>query len=331
MSIPFLSVIMPVYNAGDFVAQAIQSILGQSYEDFELIIINDGSSDNSKAVIKSYDDNRIKYFENEKNSGIVFSRNKGLKLAKGEYIGMFDADDIAYPEKFEEQINFLEQNKDFGMVGSWAKFINEEGKRLPGSWKLKASPDMIPAIMLFKNYFLQSAVLYRKECISKFSFRVGFDILEDYLIWLEIIGEYKAWNLQKYLVDYRVHGGGVTKKHSKEKLEKEKKVFRIQLMELGIDASDHELDLHMLIRNDKPVTDIETLISIEKWLMKIIYRNEDLEVYEYKMLIRVIFNRWAKVCFKASGLHLKMIYHFFTSEIFLLYIKNYRTNNINYK
>ncbi len=195
MSVPFLSVIMPVYNAGDFVAQAIQSILDQTYRDFELIIINDGSIDKSKAVIKSFDDNRIKYFENENNSGIVYSRNKGLKLAKGEYIGMFDADDIAYPEKFSEQILFLEDNKDFGMVGSWAKFIDEKGNQLPGSWKLKAQPEMIPAIMLFKNYFLQSAVLYRKECISKFSFRDGFEIGEDYAIWLEIISEFKTWNL----------------------------------------------------------------------------------------------------------------------------------------
>ena len=95
---------MPVYNAGRYLSQAVQSILEQTYKDFELIIINDGSTDNSKTVIESFNDNRIRYFENEKNSGIVYSRNKGLKLAKGEYIGMFDADDIAYPEKFEKQI-----------------------------------------------------------------------------------------------------------------------------------------------------------------------------------------------------------------------------------
>ena len=271
----------------------------------------------------------IKYLENEKNSGIVFSRNKGLKLAKGDYIGMFDADDIAYPEKFKEQISFLEENKDFGMVGAWTKFINEKGKRLPGSWKLKASPEMIPAIMLFKNYFLQSAVLYRKECISKFSFRDGFEIGEDYAIWLEIISEFKTWNLQKHLMFYRIHKGSITKSQSELKIENEKKVFRMQLMELGIDATDHELDLHLLIRNCKPITDIKTLIAIEKWLLKIIYRNEDLEVYKYKMLIKVIFNRWAKVCYKASGLHFKMLNRFFGSELFYLFIKSYRTNNTN--
>ena len=100
-------------------------------------------------------------------------------------------------------------------------------------------------------------------------------------------------------------------------------------MELGIDATGHELDLHLLIRNGKPVTEINTLKSIEKWLLKIITRNEDLEVYEYKMLIRVIFNRWAKVCYKASGLHFKMLYRFFNSRLFSLYIKSYGRQNIN--
>ena len=315
MPLPSLSIIMPAYNAENHISHAIKSILNQTHEDFELIIINDGSTDSTKQIIHSFDDDRIKYTENENNSGIVTSRNKGLKLAVGEYVGMLDADDIAYPEKFKEQITFLEQNKDFGIVGSWAKFIDDKGNKLPGNWKLAASPEMIPSIMLFKNYFLQSAVLYRKECISKFSFKEGFDILEDYLIWLEIIKEYKAWNLQKYLVDYRIHGGSVTKKHAGEKLEKEKEVFQILFKQLGIVATEEEIELHLLIRNDRPITKIKTLKSIEGWLLKILKKNKELKVYNHQMLEKVTFNRWAKVCSKASGLHIKMFYYFFASKI----------------
>jgi len=327
MSEPILSVIMPVYNAERYLREAVMSILEQTFNNLELIIIDDGSTDSSLAVIQSIKDERIRLYKNDRNQGIVYCRNKGLSLTKGDYVGMFDADDVAYPEKFKEQISFLEQNKDFGMVGSWAKFINKEGKRLPGGWKLKAPPEKIPSIMLFKNYFLQSAVLYRKECISKFSFRDGLDILEDYMIWLEIMTEFKVWNLQKPLVDYRIHAGSVTKSKSGEMLAKEKKVFKMQLLELGIDPTELELDLHLLIRDNRPVTEINTLKSIERWLLKIIIRNEDLEVYDYKILIKVIFNRWMKVCYKASGLHLKMLYLFFSSEIFFLYIKSYKLNS----
>lgn len=320
---------MPVYNAESYLGEAIRSILDQTFDNLELIVIDDGSTDNSLAEIQSVKDERIRLYKNEWNQGIVYSRNKGLSLAKGDYIGMFDADDVAYPEKFEDQINFLEKNKDFGMVGSWVKFVNEKGKRLPGGWKLKASPEMIPAIMLFKNYFLQSAVLYRQECISKFSFREGFEIGEDFLIWLDILAGYKAWNLQKYLVNYRIHEENITNQKIEEKLKNEKAIFRMQLHNLGIDPTDREMGLHLLIRSGSPINEISTLKAIEKWLLKIITRNEDLEIYNNKMLIKVIFNRWVKVCYKASGLRVKMLYHFFTSEIFLLFIQSYKAHNTN--
>lgn len=322
-----LSIIIPAFNAERYISQSIQSVLNQTYNNFELIIINDGSTDNTRVIIESFDDERIKYFENEKNQGIVYSRNKGLRIAKGDYIGMLDADDIAYPEKFETQINFLEKNGDFGMIGSWARFIDENGKHMPGGWKLKAKPEMIPSLMLFKNYFLQSAVLYRKECITKFTFKEGFDILEDYLIWLEIIKKFKVWNLQEYLLDYRIHSGGITKTHQEEKVEKEKKVFRIQLLEMGIDTTEQEIELHLLIRDDSKITKIKTLKLIEKWLIKINDHNLKTEIYNHKMLTRVIFNRWLKVCFKAKYLHIKMIYTLLSSEILYTFIKSFRPPN----
>lgn len=319
---PILSVIMPVYNSGSYVRGSILSILDQTFDNLELIVINDGSTDNSLIEMQSVKDKRLKLYQNDRNRGIVYTRNKGLKLARGKYIGMLDADDIAYPEKFAKQIAFLEQHLDFGMVGSWARFIDEEGEPLPGGWKLTASSEMIPSIMLFKNYFLQSAVVYRKECIDQFVFREGFDILEDYLIWLEILKGYKAWNLQEYLVDYRVHQESVTKKHKAEKREKEKQVFRMQLNELGIDASDFELELHLMIRDNNPVNEINILKSTEKWLLKIHQQNTELKVYDQKMLTKVIFGRWLKVCYKASHLHFKMLHCLVTSKLLYIFIKN---------
>jgi len=319
-----ISVIMPVYNAERYVYQAIDSVLNQTYKNIELIVINDGSTDNSKQIIQSINDLRIKYIDNDENSGIVFSRNRGVKLAKGNFVGMVDADDIVHPEKFEQQINFLNQNPDFGMVGSWVRFINEDGNRLSGGWKLKAPPAMITSIMLFKNYFLQSAVLYRTSCLNKFSFEDGFDILEDYLIWFRILKECKAWNLPKYLVDYRVHGQGVTKKHDNERVEKEKRVFSIQLKEIGIDASDHELELHSLIRTDEPIKDIKTLKDIHLWLLKIKSSNKKSKQYNDKYLSKVVANRWLKACKKAEISFIQKLRVCLFSRIFCIF----QVNNI---
>jgi len=326
MSTPQLSIIITTYNSGKYISQAIESVLAQTFGDFELIIINDGSTDNTKEIVSAFSDERIKYFENEKNEGIVFSRNKGLKLAQGSYIGMLDADDIAHPNKFENQIDFLERNPEYGMVGSWAKFIDAEGKHVPGSWKLKAKPQAIPAIMLFKNYFLQSAVLYRRECISGYEFKEGFEIGEDYLIWYEILKEWKAWNLQQYLLDYRVHEKSITQSNIDFKREKEKEIFGIILKGLEIEPSDEELELHLTIREGNTIDNIKTLLSIEKWLLKIIAQNRLLNIYNQKILERIVFERWLKVCSKAGVLHFKMLKHLITSKIFSIFIKSFGSN-----
>ncbi len=314
---------MPAYNTDEFIGDSIVSVLNQSYHDLELIIINDGSTDNTKKVVESFDDTRIKYFENIKNSGIVFSRNRGLDLAQGDFIAMLDSDDIANHEKFEKQIAFLKKNKDFGMVGSWARFINEKGKRMPGGWKLKAPSEMIPAIMLFKNYFLQSSVLYRRECISHYSFNKDYNIGEDYVIWFEILKKWKGWNLQQYLVSYRVHNESITKKFKEEKLKREKGVFKLMLSDLTIEPSNEELKMHIMIHDNKQIVNYKTLLSIEEWLLKIVSKNKILNVYNHRMLTRVVFNRWLKVCNKSSGLHFKMLYKLISSQILFSFIKSY--------
>ncbi len=318
MKAPILSIIMPVFNSEKYVAAAIGSILKQTYNDFELIIIDDGSIDNSPEIIKTFTDKLIRLFQNLSNKGIVFCRNRGLDAANGEYIGMFDSDDIAHSSKFEKQIKFLKENRDFGMVGSWARIINEEGRLTGKSWKLTASSDMIPGIMLFRNYFLQSAVLYRSECISNYRFKEGFEIGEDYKIWLEIISDCKVWNIQKYLVQYRVHPRSSTGNQALLR-QYDEVIFTGLLKRLNIVPENREIKLHLMLRYDDKISDIPTLILIKEWLDKILSQNERAKVYDRNVLTRVVFNRWLKACYMARSLHLKMITVFISSRLLYLY------------
>lgn len=314
---------MPVYNADRYVKLAINSILNQSYTNLELIIIEDGSSDDSLQIIESIVDDRIRLIKNGTNRGQIYTRNLGLDIANGDYVTMFDADDIAYADKFEKQIRFLEKNEHISMLGTWARFIDKNGNRLKGGWKLRARPDKIPSIMLFKNYFLQSTVVYRKECIKNFSFKKGFEIAEDYMIWLEIIERFKSWNLQEYLVDYRIHESSVINSHPIEKLQMDQEIFKWQFEKLGIEFTENELQLHLLIRNDEPIKSYSTLKQIESWLLKIEDKNNEVLIYNRKWLSHIIFNRWLKVCMKASGLHFKMIYALLSSKINVQFVKSY--------
>ncbi len=124
---PSISVILPVYNADRYLRAAIQSILDQTLSNFELIIINDGSIDNSKAIVESFIDPRIIFIENPKNLGLIATLNKGLTLAKSNLVARMDADDIAFPERLQIQFDFLTQHPEVTLVGTWSDIINEKG------------------------------------------------------------------------------------------------------------------------------------------------------------------------------------------------------------
>ena len=132
MRTPLVSVAMPAYNSEEYVKQAIDSVLAQTFSDFELIIVNDGSSDRSKEIILSYTDERIRYLENEKNLGIVKTRNRCIANAAGKYIAVLDNDDIALPFRLEEQVRFLEANSDYGVCGSFYRIIDSEDRKSVG-------------------------------------------------------------------------------------------------------------------------------------------------------------------------------------------------------
>src|ERR1700690_4145475 len=120
---PRVSVILPVYNASTFLGGSIESLLNQTYRDFELLIVNDGSSDDSEKIILGYSDPRITYIRKASNTGIVETLNQGLSLAQGDYIARMDADDIALPERLELQVKFMDENKDVGVAGTWIEYI----------------------------------------------------------------------------------------------------------------------------------------------------------------------------------------------------------------
>ena len=297
---------MPVYNREQYIKKAVESILNQTFTDFEFIIVNDGSTDKTLEILQSFDDKRIKIINNETNKGIVFSRNRGIKAAKAEFIGMFDSDDVALPEKFEIQLKFLKENPEFGMVGAWVKWIDENDKILKGKWKLSRPSIEIPAIMLFRNYFIQSSVLIRKEVLPEGLYSKGLEIGEDYKMWFEVSLKHKVTNIHQYLVLYRMHSENISIT-SDMKLENTKKLFKYIFKTLEIEPSEVELDAHSRIKNNKKIRTIEELEQIEKWLLKISNQNKKLGNYDQKILQKVIFNRWLKVCNKSKSLHFKML------------------------
>ena len=317
MANPSLSIIMLVYNSELFLREAVQSILNQTYADFELIIINDGSSDKSTQILKSFDDSRIEILSNGTNQGIVFSRNKGLANARGKYIAMFDSDDIAAPLKFEKQIHFLENNLEYGIIGSWVETIDSKGKKRGEAHILTAKPEQIPSILFFRNYFINSATVFRKVLVEDSVYPKGFDIVEDYYLWVYISKKSKVWNLQEFLVEYRIHDNAVTKQD--DNLRKaEKKIFSHLFNELGIPQSQHDFEAHMLIKNNEKIQTKANLKEIDKWINLLYIQNSKVKLYKHKAFLKTLFNRWLKVIRNSKHFGLYTIIMFFKARILWL-------------
>ena len=208
---PLISVIFPVYNAEKFIKESIESILNQTYKNFEFIIINDGSKDNSAEIIKSYKDQRIRYYE-QKNQGLAKTLNVGLSYAKGKYIARQDNDDISFPNRFEKQISYLEQNQQIAVLGSWAKIIDENGIFTNRFHHHSTSPLNLKFELVFDNPFVHSSIMARKDIIEKTGmYHLDNDYFEDYNLWSRISYHYQIANINEELLLYREVNTGMSK------------------------------------------------------------------------------------------------------------------------
>ena len=188
-NIPDISVIMPVYNGGLYLKEAINSILSQSFKNFELIILNDASTDNSEEVIVSFSDKRIHYVKNESNVGLIKTLNKGLSLAQGKFIARMDQDDISLPNRFQKQINFLNHHPEINVVSSKLIFIDEKGND-KDYWNDDYETTTIDEI---KNYMPKlncighPTVMVRAETMKYFGYNKLLEYSEDWGLWLTLL------------------------------------------------------------------------------------------------------------------------------------------------
>lgn len=161
MNVPKVTVLMTVYNGEKFLRKAVESVLGQTFEDFELLIINDGSTDRTAEVLHGFQDPRVRIFGNRENLGVYHSANRGLKLAQGEYVARIDADDVALPRRVEEQVAYLDTHPDVGLVASAAEIIDENGLTVSVVNDV-LSPEQIYYTLFFNNCIFHSSVMFRK-------------------------------------------------------------------------------------------------------------------------------------------------------------------------
>lgn len=293
---PLVSVLMPVYNGERYLKEAIDSILNQTYSNFELIICNDCSTDNTQSIIKQYTDHRILYFENSKNRGIVYTRNKLFSLAKGIYLSIMDCDDIAQKTKFEKQIEFLEKNTSYGICGTWAKMIDSQ-KSTIGYLQPPSKNEDIKINLMFQSSFVQSTVIMRKAAFNNIEYNLDFPVAEDFDLWERLSHKTNMYNIPSFLLYYRVHKNNIS--HEKEGLLKTKREQVIQReFNQWNNISFEEISAFISIGNLEASNKLHDLLNTcQNAYHKLILENKKTKIFQQNSLVAFLWYRYFFYCF----------------------------------
>ena len=278
MSFPLISVILPVYNAELYVRESIQSVLNQSFSDFELIVLNDGSTDGSEKVILEFQDERIKYVKNETNLKLIDTLNLGLQLAEGKYIARIDADDIALPTRFEAQVDFLELNHEYGILGAFAETFGSKNDVL----RFVEDDEDIRFAFVSHNPFIHSTVMLRSSILKKYGLTFSKDQLhvEDYDLWIKVLKYSKGKILPHVLIKYRIHEEQVSNKYNIQQINN---AYKLQFTYLSEHIRTEENKLILFYLNTLQLTCSNELIFLLEKIDRLI---KDSNCFEQKFYMK---------------------------------------------
>jgi len=288
---------MPVYNARQYLAEAIESVLQQTYTDWELIIVNDGSTDSSKAISNSFSDKRIRYYENESNKGLIYTRNLLISKASGQYLSFLDSDDVALPARLERQVCFLDNNPGYAMCGTWAYMIDREGREIK-KINLSRKNSQIKCTLLFASSFLQSSVMIRRDVLSENQYDPAFPLAEDYELWCRLSKKYSLYNIPQKLTLYRWHEHNISKEKRDGLASNVQRIQERELHNIGITPSDEEMEVHLSIsnRNMFGYSDKEYLTKLRAWMKRLKQANRKTGYYDQSHFDATICFRWIFAC-----------------------------------
>ncbi len=229
---PRLTVLMAVRNGERTVGEAVESILGQSFSDFEFLVVNDNSTDGTGAVLGTFNDARLTVIANERRQGLTRSLNRGLAQTTTAYIARQDADDRSAPERLERQVAFLDSHPDVALAGTWYRKIDEQGRVL-ASQQLPCTATDLRWHLIFYSPFVHSAVVFRRSVLDVVgTYDEHLHYAQDYDLWCRIARSFELANLDEYLVDFRVSEASMTATYGSTVIEEPRQVAREYLGDL---------------------------------------------------------------------------------------------------
>lgn len=292
MEQPLVTVFIPVYNAEQYLSEALESMLQQTYKNIEILLVDDGSTDHSVDVINSFHDERIRLIQNEENKGIPYTRNVGLQEAKGKYMVIMDSDDISLPNRIEKQVDFLEKNSDIDAVGTYYL-------KFGGRWtrKIKSStfttPEALQIMLLFFSPIANPSSIVRLQTVKDhgITYNPEHFVAQDYGFWAQLSKVGKLSIIPEYLLKYRSGHENITKKSKRDKQERRKRVINSihedLLNHYGIELPEEELDLfnEFFSYNYGSITNFK---GLSQMVSKLKQWNEETNTFKHDTFLEVL-------------------------------------------
>jgi glycosyltransferase involved in cell wall biosynthesis len=268
---PVVSVILPVYNSEKYIVQAINSILDQSFKDFELLVFDDASNDNTLTLMEQVKDERFRLVRKEKNTGYTQSLIKGVHMSAGKYIARMDSDDWSDPDRLRLQVEFLERNPEVGIVGTSAQTFSDKGEG--ALWTYPESDEDIRTFMLADSPFAHPSVMMRKSVLDAFQLNYDhtYEPCEDYKLWFELLKKTKGANLPGPLLKYRLHPEQTIQTRRDKLLEQSNRIRKqIFLHEFGVELNEPELGLHYAFFNQIRPSSLNRIEGFAVWRRRLL-------------------------------------------------------------
>lgn len=287
---------MPVYNAEKYLNEAIESILNQTFTDFEFLIFNDGSIDKSCEIITSYNDKRIKFFNYNKNLGLIKHLNEGIRISEGKYIARMDADDISLPQRLEKQLEFLESNPEIGICSCSIRIFGTKEEIL----YYPKDDNNIKIKMLNNSSISHPSAILRSDLIKSTSLKFDENYIhtEDYKFWLELLKYTKAYNIPEILYLYRYHDENVTLTN-KELISINKIKIQKNYIEYLTSTEYNQEEAFLIIDAiNNPWSINSSFIFITEQFLKIIHFNKTALFFSNQFIIKELSTRWIRFIFK---------------------------------
>lgn len=294
---PRVTVFIPAHNREDYIRCAIDSILGQDFTDFELLVVDDGSTDRTCDLVSGYQDPRVRLERNSQNLGIPATRNRGLELASGEYIALLDSDDYAYPSRLGRQVAFLDRHTKVAQVGSWCSLMDNHGHMLRRVRRHPTHPDDVDAHLLFHCSLINRTIMARTELLREFGYDESFPRCQDYDLHARLAERHPSANMPEILVCGREHDGRITRNTVPLGRQLKMRIQGRLLDSLGVQFGDGDLARHYAL-TQQPATLSESadLEWVEHWLLGLLAANASSQRYARAALERAAGLAWAASC-----------------------------------